>query len=286
MTGSTRGIVLMVLGSALLTANDALSKHLCESLPVAQVWCLRAVSAGLLILVISPRYGGVRRLRPHDWTGQGLRAATFVATTGLLVWGLSLLPLAEMSAIVFASPVFVVALSALMLGERVGSHRWLGVAAGLAGMLLIVRPGSVVFGVGAVVAVTAALTSALRDIITRRLSGTEHPLAILNVSNTAVLIIGFAIAPWAGWVWPAPTAALLLAFNGVLNAAAHLAIIESLRLAEASAVAPYKYTALIWSVFLGAVVFGQVPDAFTVTGALLVVGAGLYILRRERALRH
>ena len=149
-------------------------------------------------------------------------------------------------------------------------------------MLLIVQPGSAVFGVGALVAAGAAFTSALRDIITRALCGTEHPMAILNVSNSAVLVIGLAIAPWIGWLKPTLAEVAWLSLNGALNACAHLAVIESLRAAEASAVAPYKYTALIWSVILGAVVFSQVPGPMTVVGALIVVASGLYILHRER----
>lgn len=272
----------MVLGSALLTSNDAVAKWLSQELPVAQVWCLRAVSATALILLLAPRYGGYACLRPRSWRAQGVRASLFVVTTALIVWGLSLLPLVEMSSILFAGPIFVVVLSVWLLGERVGMHRWLGVAIGFAGVLLILRPGAAVFGLGALVALGAALTGALRDVVTRRLGATEHPLAILNVSNSAVLLIGLAIAPWAGWLWPTHGAWLLLGLNGVLNAGAHLLIIESLRVAEASAVAPYKYTALLWSVIFSVLVFAHVPGPGTIAGALLVVAGGLYILRREQ----
>lgn len=282
MKSATRGILYMVLGSALLTGNDAVTKWLCQDLPVSQVWCLRAVPALLLILALAPRYGGYACLRPRNWAAQGMRAAVFVTTTALIVWGLSLIPLVEMSAILFAGPLFVVVLSVWMLGERVGLHRWLGVILGFVGVLLILRPGAAVFGLGALVALGAALTGALRDVLTRRLGATEHPLAILNVSNSAVLLIGFAIAPWAGWVSPAPAAWLLLGLNGLLNGGAHLFIIESLRVAEASAVAPYKYTSLLWSVLFSVLVFAHVPGPGTVTGALLVVAGGLYILRREQ----
>lgn len=272
----------MVLGSALLTSNDAVTKWLCQDLPVTQVWCLRAVSALALILMLAPRYGGYACLRPRNWYGQGVRAAIFVTTTALIVWGLSLLPLVEMSAILFAGPLFVVVLSVWLLRERVGMHRWLGVLMGFAGVLLILRPGAAVIGLGALVALGAALTGALRDVVTRRLGATEHPLAILNVSNSAVLLIGFALAPWAGWVLPSPAAWALLGLNGLLNAGAHLFIIEALRVAEASAVAPYKYTALLWSVLYSVIMFGHVPGPATVAGALLVVAGGLYILRREQ----
>ncbi len=282
MTPTVRGIAFMVAGSALLTANDAVTKWLCADYPVAQVWCLRAVSVPLLILALAPRYGGLRCLRPRNWRGQLMRAATFVAATGFIVWGLSLLPLVDMEAIVFASPVFIVVLSIVMLGERVGLHRWLGVLAGFAGILLILKPGTGVFGIGAMVALAAAATSALRDIVTRRLGATEHPLAILNVSNAAVLAIGFAIAPFAGWQAVDALGWALLALNGLFNGTAHLLIIESLRVAEASAVAPYKYTALLWSVVFSVTLFAEVPDALTVAGALLVVASGLYILRREQ----
>jgi drug/metabolite transporter (DMT)-like permease len=282
MSTTSRGIAFMVLGSALLTANDAVTKWLSVDYPVTQVWCLRAVSVTVLIVILAPRYGGLGRLRPRDWGGQCLRAATFVAATAFIVWGLYLLPLVDMEAIVFSSPILIVLLSATLLGERVGLHRWLGVLGGFAGILLILKPGTGVFGVGAVVAFAAALASAVRDVVTRRIAATEHPLAILNFSNAAVLLIGFAIAPWAGWRSLDATAAALLALNGLFNGGAHLLIIESLRIAEASAVGPYKYSALLWSLVFSIAVFAELPDALTVLGALLVVMSGLYILRREQ----
>ena len=272
----------MILGSALLTSNDAITKWLTQDYPASQVWGLRALFALIPIILLAPRYGGYQTLLPNNIRLQLLRAVIFFSTTLLIVIGLSLLPLAQMVTIVFSSPIFVAALAPIFLGERVSTLRWLAIGIGFIGVLVILRPDPTTIGISSLIAVAASLSSAVRDIVTRKISHTESSLSILFCSSSFVILIALAGAPWLGWIEVRPIGWALLLANGILNGAAHFLIIEALRLGEASAVAPYKYTALIWGALLGIVIWGDLPDLWMISGAVLIVLSGLYLLRRER----
>lgn len=281
-SGSARGISYMILGSALLTANDATTKWLTQDYPVSQVWGLRTLFVVVLIALLAPRYGGYRALLPNRIRPQLLRAVFFFSTTLLIVTGLSLLPLAQMVTIVFSSPIFIAALAPIFLQERVGVIRWLTIGIGFIGVLVIVQPDPATIGISSLIAVAASLSSAVRDIVTRQISRTESSLSILFCSSMLVTIIALAGAPWLGWIEVRPVGWALLLVNGILNGAAHFLIIEALRLGEASAIAPYKYTALIWGALFGIVIWGDLPNLWMIVGAALIVISGLYLLREEQ----
>ena len=271
----------MILGSALLTASDAVTKWLTQEYPVSQVWCLRTLFVLVPIALLAPRYGGYRTLLPKRVGRQMLRAVMFLATTLLITIGLSLLPLAQMVSISFSGPLFVAALAPLLLSERVSTSRWLTITIGFVGVLVIVRPDPTTVGIASLIAVAAAFSSALRDIVTRRISTTESSLSILFCSTVFVIIIAFATAPWLGWIKVQAVGWALFLINGILNGGAHFLMIEALRLGEASAISPYKYTGLIWGVLLGLVVWGDVPSPWVIGGAILIAISGLSLLRNE-----
>ena len=272
----------MILGSALLTASDAVTKWLTQDYPVSQVWCLRTLFVLVPIVLLAPRYGGYRALLPTHVAPQLLRAVLFLLTTLLITIGLSLLPLAQMVSIVFSSPLFVAALAPLLLGERVSISRWLTIAIGFIGVLVIVRPDPTTMGIASLIAIAAAFSSAVRDIVTRRISTTESSLSILFCSSAFVIVVALAAAPWLGWIQVQTVGWALLLINGILNGSAHFLIIEALRLSEASAVVPYKYTGLIWGVLLGLVVWGDVPSPWIIGGAILIAISGLSLLRNTQ----
>ena len=272
----------MVLGSMLLTTNDAITKWLTQEYPVSQVWCLRTVFVLVLITLLAPRYGGYRALMPNQIPAQLLRAVLFFSTTLLIVTGLSLLPLAQMVAIVFGSPIFVAALAPVFLRERVNGVRWLVIGIGFVGVLFILRPDPTTVGAASLIALAAAVSSALRDLVTRRISSRENSISILFCSSLLVVAIALPTAPWLGWVGVQPAAWALLFVNGVLNGAAHFLIIEALRFGEASVVTSYRYSALLWGAILGFVIWGDVPDLWVAAGGVLIVGSGLFLLYQER----
>ena len=277
---AVRGIVLMIISAALLALNDTVTKWLTESYPAVQVWCLRTVFVLIPILTVTILRGAWRELRVTSWGSQALRAALFVSTTLLIVLSLQSLPLPDVMAIVLASPLFVAALSMRILGERVSAERWMVVAIGFLGVLLIVRPSGSLQWV-ALLPVAASLSSALRDMVTRRIGRTETSMAILFYSSLAVVLIGLALAPFFDWRAVTPGAWGLLALNGAFNGGAHFLMIESLRLGAAATVVPFKYSGLVWGLLLGFLVWRHIPNAWMLVGASLVALSGLYLLRLE-----
>ncbi len=275
-----KGVVAMILAALLLTLNDAISKYLTETYPVGQVIALRQLCSMLVILPYIHWVSGWRAISVTNRTGMGIRALCFVATTGFIVLSFSLLPLALVTAIAFASPIFVVALSRLFAGEHVSRRRWLAVVAGFLGVLIIVRPGGSDFAPILIFPVLAALSAGVRDVVTRRLSRTDSSIGILFWSTLAVVASTSLTAVW-GWNPVPPAAAAWLVLNGILGGCAHFLIIESLRLGDASLVAPFRYTGLLWATILGFLIWGQFPDNWTILGALVLVASGVYIIERQ-----
>lgn len=271
----------MALAAALLSLHDAITKHLAESYPIGQVVCFRQISS-LMMLVIFVHFGpGWGKLRINSLKGQSVRALSFIAATVLIVASVSLLPLATALSIVFASPLVLAALSVPLLGERVGLHRWLAIIGGFVGVLVIIRPVNPDFDWLLLVPVAAATASALRDIATRLISRTEEPMSILFWSNVAVILAAACTLPFGfkaiavvdyGW----------LAFTGLLNILAHFLMITALRLADASLVAPFRYSALVWATILGYAIWGHMPDVWTFVGAAIIVASGIYLVLREQ----
>ena len=284
MTSNAQGIAYMVLGGALLSGNDALSKWLAVELAVTQVWCLRGISALLLIVIVSFVARVERPFAVSRPPMLALRALLFAGTTLGIVAALSLMPLVNVSAIVFATPLLIAVMSPALLGESQRGYRLVGALIGFLGVIAILKPGSDVFQLASLVAVGAAVLSALRDIVTRVIAQYESAMSILFWSNAAVLIVGLSagLSPWTDWRAVSLAAWLALLANGALNVAAHFCVVKALSLGEASAVAPFRYTGLLWALVLGVTLFGELPDLLTSIGAVAIVVSGLYLLARER----
>ncbi|HXF67296.1 MAG TPA: DMT family transporter [Burkholderiales bacterium] len=276
-----RGILAMVAGAGLLTLNDAVSKHLAHDYPVGQVVCLRQLAAMAFILPYALATGGAGSLAAVNRGGQLLRAALFAAGTGLIVWSLKLLPLSLVTVILFSSPFFVAAVSAPLLGERVSARQWGAIAAGFAGVLLIVRPAGGGYEWAALLPVAAALSNAVRDAVTRRLARTDSSISILFWSGVMVAAAGLATVPWGWRAVDLPGAAWFLA-AGFLNAAAHFMVIEAFRLGRAATVAPFRYTGILWAMLVGFLAWGESPDAWMLAGAAVVIASGIYMIRRAQ----
>jgi drug/metabolite transporter (DMT)-like permease len=206
---------------------------------------------------------------------------------------LSRLPLVDATAISFAAPLITVAFAALLLGEHVRVYRWSAVTVGFIGVLVMLWPhfniehfaiaGSVSGAVGALCAVAGAVTNAGSVIQTRRLTTTETTSSIVFYFSFICALAGLATLPF-GWIMPSPFELAVLVSIGLLGGIAHLILTESYRLAPASVVAPFDYSAIIFAFLLGYAMFGEVPTGVVVVGALIVVAAGLFVLWRERQL--
>lgn len=281
MTPMARSLLLMSLGIALITANDAASKFLVQTHPVGQVIGLRQAATLLVLIPYVMFFSRWSALRVVNWNGQIVRGVLFLIGSIFIVWSLGELPLATAVTMLFASSIFMVVLSAPLLGERIGRHRWVAVLGGFAGVLIIMRPGGEAFQWALLLPVLGALVNALRDVLTRRLSRTETSIAILFWSNIILMAGGLATAPF-GWVPVSASAALWFLAAGIFNGTAHFCIIEALRTGEASVVAPIRYTALLWAAAIGFFVWGELPDFWLWTGAAVIVGSSLYMIRGER----
>ena len=283
VSNPVKGVLAMVASTALITGNDAVAKYLTADHAIGQILFWRQLTAIILILAFTGAAGQLRQLRIIDWGGQLLRGGLFVATTVIIVQVLAMLPLPVVSSMLFTSPILIALLSGPLLGETVGIRRWIAALVGFVGVLVIVRPGAAAFAWLTLLPLVPAFLSGLRDIVTRRITRTETSLSILFWSN--VLILPAALATFvlgADWQPMAPPAAGWLLLNGLLNVGAHFLMIYALRLADASLVAPFKYTGLIWAFLLGWAVWGYWPDAWTVAGSALIVASGLYALERGR----
>jgi drug/metabolite transporter (DMT)-like permease len=278
-----RGIVYMLLGSAFLTANDAAMKWLIADYPVGEMLFVRGGAVALGVGLALWHAHGAAGFRVYNLAGQSLRAFAMVAGSFLFVGGLVFLPLADAIAVSFAGPLFTTALAVPFLGERVGWRRWLAVLIGFGGVLLMTRPSGEVVQWAILLPLGACLTGALRDIVTRKLTATDATLTTLFYTTAAVAVGGLATLPW-GWNVPAPGHLALLLGSAALMGIAHYLQIEAFRLAEAAAIVPFRYSSLLWALLLGYLLWGELPPPVVGVGALIVVGAGLYIWYRERQL--
>ena len=274
-------ILCMLCGAAVLTLNDALIKGLAERYSTGQLLFIRGLFVWPWILVFALRSGGLSSLRIHNVGGQALRGACVIASAFLFINGLRHLTLADAIAVSFTGPLFLTAMAPLLLGERVGWRRWAAVLIGFGGVLFMLRPGGDVLQWAVLFPLGAAICGAVRDLITRRIAGTETTVAVLAVTTTVVLLAGLSTALCTQWVVPLPTEIGTFALSGALLAVAHTLMIEAFRRGEATLVAPFKYSSLLWATIFGFVIFGELPSLWTLAGAAIIVKAGLYVFHRE-----
>lgn len=279
-----KGIAFMSAGGLIITVQDGIVKSLTADLPAGEIICIRGLFMLLPLVWIVYRLGGIHALRVRNWSGQIWRGVTFTADHFLFMTGLLFLPLADITAIMFAGPLFVTILAIHFLGEHVGWRRWAAVIAGFAGILVIIRPTPDAIRWAAFFALGATFLSAIRDIITRRLRTTETSVSILFFT-TVFGVFGALLTLPFGWRLPSLREIILLGIAGIMVSVGHYFQIVSLRIAEAALVAPFKYLNMIWAVAVGYAVWGDFPDRFTISGSLLVVASGIYILHRETVRR-
>jgi len=273
---------MMLLGILMFAVNDTLGKWLVGGYSVGQLLLVRT-AAGLLVMApLILRTGRGRFRHPPRPRLQLLRVGLSTAESGLFYWALAGLPLAEGMTYYMAGPVYVAALSPLLLGERVGARRWLAVAAGFAGVLLALRSSPERLTLPALCAVGGSLTYALFLVATRRLAGTPGTV-LMTAQLAGAGLFGGALVLWQGWTPPGWRDGALMLVLGAGSLAGNLCVNRSLRLAPASAVVPFQYTLIVWGVVFGWLVFGDMPDRLTLLGAAVIVGAGLALLRAERS---
>ncbi len=274
------GLAYMAAGMFLFSAVDMQAKFLTATLnPVQIVWFRQlGLLAGVLILF------ALRGLPLFHTRHPGLQIARGAMAAGsatLFIVAVRYVPLADAVAVSFVAPFIVTVLGALVLHEPVGIRRWVAVGIGFAATLLVIRPGLGVVHPAVLLVLLAAILFALRQIVSRHLSSTDRTTT--TVAYTAIvgsLLLSLPL-PFV-WRWPQTgTELALLASIAVMAGIAETLVIKSLEMAQAVVIAPVHYSLLIWGTFYGFVVFGQLPDFWTWTGALIIVATGIYTLHRE-----
>lgn len=277
-----RGIIALVTATGCFSANDAVVKTVARAVPLGEVLFVRGLMTCLLVGALVVALGHVASLggARHPlvlWRSLGEALAALFFTTALIH-----MPLAALSSVVMISPLIITALCVVLFGESVGWRRWSAIAVGFAGTLFVIKPGPQSFDAWALLGVACAFTSAARDLITRRLPAGIPSLVVSLMAAVAVTVAGALLGLQESWRALSPAELALLALGAVALAAGNFLVVLAFRGAEISAVAPFRYSLLIWAGIAGYSVFGEVPDAWSAAGAALIVGSGVYALHRER----
>lgn len=279
-----RGIALILASTVFLGASDVTAKYLSATLPSIEIAWIRFLVFALIMspamLPGSPLYA----LRTGQPGLQLMRGVALLSSSLFFISGLRFLPIAEASATGFVSPLFVTALSIVFLGEKVGVRRWVATALGLIGVLIVLRPGTSAFHPAAFFPIVSALAWAGTLVMTRLMSGKEHAITTMTYSSITGVCILSALVPMV-WVAPSWHDILFGIFIGIASTAGQWIVVLAFRYADASVLAPFSYTQLLWVSISGFLIFGELPDVWTVTGAVFIVASGLYTAHRERIRR-
>ncbi len=290
IAANRKGIVAICLAMGLFIANDALVKYVSASLPAAQLIFIRGLFATSLLLVAAMVMGvvGPKALSLTDAWQQLTqrpvlaRAALDALATMAYLTSLFHLPIGNASAINMASPMFIAVYAAVVWREQVSLGRWLAIAVGFVGVLLIVQPAADAFNAWSLLCLFATLLHTARDLITRKIALTVPSILITLTTSTAVVLL---TGPWSllqGWAPVNANQLGLLAAASVFLSAAYYMVIVGMRSGELSLVAPFRYTALVYALLLGWLIWGEVPNAMAWSGIVLLVTAGLAMLRPRR----
>lgn len=275
------GIGLMLFGVFMFSFGDALGKFLVGTYSVGQLLFLRACAALVLLspMIWQQRAAFLTLERP--WL-QLLRVTLSTLEVAAFFLATVYLPLADVITYYLACPIFVTALSGLLLREKIGWRRWSAVLVGFCGVLIALRPSAETVSWPALIALAGSTSFAFLMLITRSLRGTPD-IVLASTQFIGTFTLGALMAP-SGWIAPSLSSLGLFALAGGIAVSALMCVNRSLKLAPASVVVPYQYSMIVWAVMFGYFVWGDVPSIATVIGAAIIIAAGIYIFFREQAL--
>ena len=274
------GPLIALLGFASYALHDVLVRILGETYHVAQVMFFMGLFSFPMVVVMlmrDPRPGTLRAA--HPWLAS-LRAVSAVAAAGFGFYAFTVLPLATVYAMLFATPLLITLLSIPVLGERVGLHRGAAIVLGLVGVLVVLRPGAEPVTLGHLAGIGSALAASINGVIVRKISRDERAEVMVLMPMMAMVLATGAVMPWV-YVPPALDDLAVMMVVATLGFLGMLCTVNAYRLAAAATVAPMQYSQMLWAVFYGAVLFGESLTIWTFVGAAMIIGSGLYILFRE-----
>ncbi len=274
------GVLLMIGGDFMFALNDAMGKWLVASFSVGQVLLVRSIGAFFVLgpMILVKGAGQLVRIERPEL--QLLRVIAATLDTALFYASVVYLPLADVMSFYMAGPIYVAALSHLLLGEKVGWRRWLAILVGFCGVLIMLNPSAMALSLPSLFALVGSISFGFTIVLGRRLRGTSDT-ALVTWQTIASLVLGAAMV--AGqWVTPSALDWGALLLLGIVSCAAHLMITRALKLAPASTLAPLHNSLLLWAVVFGFIFFADVPSARILIGSAIIVLAGLFIFHRQK----
>jgi drug/metabolite transporter (DMT)-like permease len=279
-----KAMLYMLVAVASFVLVDTSAKWLTAGYSIVQILFFGRMLGPFFALYLAYRRGnGLADLKTRRPMMHLVRTLLALAAIGTYFYALKVLPLAECISIGFSAPLFMAILSIPMLGEKIGPRRWAAILVGLVGVVVILRPGLLPVSWGALSALASGLLYALSFILARRMSATES-LASLMFWFTAIGLVATSIVLPFVWITPAWPDVLPFAVVAILTTFAHLFITQAFRYGEVSLLAPMEYTALIWGVIYGWLIWGDLPDLWVFVGAGIMIASGVYLLHREHKL--
>ncbi len=299
---SARGIILLCLGIAIFALQDVILKWLAGDYPLSQVMLTRSVTAVPIMLVFVHLDGGLRTLFTPGTKAMIARGLIMFVAYFAYYIALPALPLATTVALYFSAPLFITILSVVLLKEHVGPRRWIALALGFFGVALMLQPEGTGFEWAALLVLLSGFAYALSMIAARVLGGKETGAALAFWGNAVFLLLSLAISATLGsgayegasdhpsvtfllrgWVTPTAFDLSLMMATGVVAAMGLTLLTQAYRIAEASVVTPFEYTAMVWSVIYGWIIWQDWPRVIDWIGIAIIIGSGLYILWRDAA---
>ena len=281
----SRAVAWMIGAVACFSLMDAGMKQLSTGYPSLQVTFLRGAASLPFVLVWVLASAGPRSLIPRRWGLHLLRGVLGMVMIGCFVFALRDLPLSTAYSIYFVAPLIIAALSVPLLGERVGPRRWVAIGIGLLGVVVVLRPGVDGFiSIPGLMVLVAATAYAIAAITVSLLTRTDTSQSMV-VWFLVIMALGAGMLAWSDWVPMRLADAPLVAGMGLAGALGQIALTRAFQLGEASMIAPLEYTGLVWVIGWDLLFWQQLPDAWTWSGAAIIVASGLYLLHRERVNR-
>jgi drug/metabolite transporter (DMT)-like permease len=279
---AARGIGFMVASTLMFSLGDTLMKLAGTTVPTTEAMFFRSLVATTVVAAALWVTGMIRRYREALGGAMALRATADAAASLLFQSALGRMPFADVMGVNQLQTLSLTAGSALFLGETVGWRRWSAVGVGLLGALLIIKPGTTAFNVWSLAAIGAVLLATTREVATRKIPGTVPIPLIMVISSTVVTLVSLAGALFEPWSIPPRTELLMMGGAGLFSLTGQFCMITAVRSAEMSAIAPFRYAAMIWALVLGFAVWRHIPDGWSLLGMAAITGAGLYTFHRER----
>ena len=282
-SGNHLGAFLTAVSALAFVINDAAMKWVLEFIPLFQALVVRGVIAVPLIcftMLITRQL--ITSLSRNDAQLIALRTLSEIGTTYFLLMSLKNMPISHVTLILQAAPLGLTLVAALMMGELVTWRRWSAIVLGFIGVVIIIRPGTAEFSPYAFFAVLTVICIVIRDMVTRRISPEIPSLPIAGLTAVTIMVLGLVMMPTVEPVMPTLLHLVLVSVAAVAILIAYLLSVQIMRLGHVGFVAQFRYTAAVWSIILGFLLFGEIPDEWTVTGALLIMATGIYTLRADR----